>query len=78
MFGEGGESRNLLSLSAYNLDPSPSLATTFAVLAQFIAFRRSDRRLIAVAAEPLAAISRAAPPEDYLWAGAGRYVRASP
>jgi serine/threonine-protein kinase RsbW len=36
-------------------------------LAQFIAFRRSDATIIAAASEPLASITRAAPPEDYLW-----------
>lgn len=36
-------------------------------LAQFIAFRRNDPRLISIADEPLAAIARVAPPEDYLW-----------
>jgi serine/threonine-protein kinase RsbW len=36
-------------------------------LAQFIAFRRNDARLIAAAAEPLSAISRVAATEDYLW-----------
>ncbi|MGA9771925.1 MAG: ATP-binding protein [Blastocatellia bacterium] len=37
------------------------------LLSQFIAFRRNDARLIAAADEPLAVISRAAAPEDYLW-----------
>lgn len=37
------------------------------VLSQFIAFRRNDARLMAAADEPLAVISRAAAPEDYLW-----------
>ena len=37
------------------------------LLSQFIAFRRSNARLIAAADEPLAVISRAAAPEDYLW-----------
>lgn len=36
-------------------------------LAQFIAFRRNEPRLIGAADEPLAAIARAAPPGDYLW-----------
>ncbi len=36
-------------------------------LAQFIAFRRNEPRLIAAADEPLGAIARAAPPGDYLW-----------
>ncbi|HKY05225.1 MAG TPA: hypothetical protein VJQ56_10065 [Blastocatellia bacterium] len=36
-------------------------------LAQFIAFRRNDPRLISIADEPLAAVARVAPPEDYLW-----------
>jgi serine/threonine-protein kinase RsbW len=36
-------------------------------LAQFIASRRSDPRLMAASDEPLAAIARAAPTEDYLW-----------
>jgi serine/threonine-protein kinase RsbW len=37
------------------------------LLSQFIAFRRSDARLIGAADEPLAVMSRAAAPEDYLW-----------
>src|SRR6185295_925699 len=36
-------------------------------LAQFIAFRRNEPRLIAAADEPLANIARSAPPGDYLW-----------
>ncbi|HEY7547126.1 MAG TPA: ATP-binding protein [Blastocatellia bacterium] len=36
-------------------------------LAQFIAFRRDDPRLISLADEPLDAIARQAAPEDYLW-----------
>jgi len=35
-------------------------------LAQFIAFRRSEPKLIDIAGEPLAVIARAAPSEDYL------------
>ena len=37
------------------------------LLAQYIAFRRGDARLIESAGEPLAVITRAAPPEDYIW-----------
>jgi serine/threonine-protein kinase RsbW len=36
-------------------------------LSQFIAFRKDEPGLIAAADEPLAAIARAALPEDYLW-----------
>jgi serine/threonine-protein kinase RsbW len=36
-------------------------------LAQFVAFRKSDPRLIAAAIEPLSDISRVAASEDYLW-----------
>ena len=36
-------------------------------LAQFIAFRRNDPRLIAAADSPLSDLSSAAPPEGYLW-----------
>lgn len=36
-------------------------------LAQFIAFRRRDPRLMALADEPLASIAQNAPPDDYLW-----------
>jgi serine/threonine-protein kinase RsbW len=37
------------------------------VLAQFVAFRRNDSRLLSARDEPLAVISRAALPEDYLF-----------
>ena len=52
----------------YSAEPE-RFATDFLsqFLAQFIAFRRADARLIAASSEPLAVISSAAPPEDYLW-----------
>ncbi|MFL6216144.1 MAG: ATP-binding protein [Blastocatellia bacterium] len=56
------------SLKSYCLDAerlAHDLFTQF--LAQFIAFRRHDPRLIESANEPLAAIMRAAPPDDYIW-----------
>jgi serine/threonine-protein kinase RsbW len=56
------------SLKSYSLDGG-WLARDFIAqfIAQFIAFRRHDARLIESADEPLAAITRAAPPEDYIW-----------
>lgn len=69
LFREGGEVAPIYySLNAYNLDPEPFARDYLSqFLAQFIAFRRSDSRLIAASARPLAEIARAAPPEDYLW-----------
>ena len=52
------------------LDPREFARDYFSqCLAQFVAFRRNDPKLIATATEPLAVISRAAPAGDY------RYVR---
>ena len=69
LFGEGSDVAPIYyAFRAYSLD-AKSFARDYLsqFLAQFIAFRRNDPRLIATADEPLAAIARAAPPEDYLW-----------
>jgi serine/threonine-protein kinase RsbW len=56
------------SLKSYCLEGERLARDFFAqFLAQFVAFRRHDARLIESAAEPLAVITRAAPPEDYIW-----------
>ena len=56
------------SLKSYGLGAERLARDFFAqFLAQFIAFRRHDARLIEAADEPLAAITRAAPPDDYIW-----------
>ncbi|MFL6274540.1 MAG: ATP-binding protein [Blastocatellia bacterium] len=56
------------ALKAYSLDGERLARDFFAqFIAQFIAFRRHDARLIEAASEPLAVITRAAPPEDYIW-----------
>ena len=56
------------SLKPYCLDAERLARDFFAQFAaQFIAFRRHDARLIGAADEPLAAITRAAPPDDYIW-----------
>lgn len=69
LFNEGAEVVPVYyAFKTYSLEPG-RFAVDFLsqFLAQFIAFRRGDPRLIAAAAEPLAIISRAAPSEDYLW-----------
>jgi serine/threonine-protein kinase RsbW len=56
------------SLKAYCLDVDRFARDYLSqFLAQFIAFRRNEPRLIAIADEPLASIARSAPPADYLW-----------
>ena len=69
LFNEGAEVVPIYyAFKTYCLEPE-RFAVDFLsqFLAQFIAFRRADPRLIAIADEPLAVISRAAPSEDYLW-----------
>jgi serine/threonine-protein kinase RsbW len=69
LFNEGAEVLPIYyAFKTYSLEPG-RFAVDFLsqFLAQFIAFRRADPRLIAAAAEPLTVISRAAPSEDYLW-----------
>ena len=69
LFNEGAEVVPIYySLKPYCLDGEKFARDFLAqLLSQFIAFRRNDARLIAAADEPLAVISRAAAPEDYLW-----------
>ena len=69
LFSEGGETMPFFYiLRRYCLNTEKFAGDYFSqFLAQFIAFRRNDPRLIQVADEPLAVISRAAAPEDYLW-----------
>jgi len=69
LFSEGIEVAPIYySLKSYSLDSGRLARDFFAqFIAQFIAFRRHDARLIESADEPLAAITRAAPPEDYIW-----------
>jgi serine/threonine-protein kinase RsbW len=56
------------SLKPYCLDAEKFARDYLAqFLAQFVAFRRHDARVIATADEPLAVIAQAAPSEDYLW-----------
>ncbi|HWP44239.1 MAG TPA: ATP-binding protein [Blastocatellia bacterium] len=69
LFNRGGDAVPFY----YSLRPDSLDAARFArdflsqFLAQFIAFRRSDPRLISAAVEPLSDISRLAASEDYLW-----------
>ncbi|HEX8091015.1 MAG TPA: ATP-binding protein [Blastocatellia bacterium] len=69
LFSEGGE----VAPVYYAFKPYPLEPDRFALdflsqfLAQLIAFRRADPRLVGAADEPLATIARAAPSEDYLW-----------
>jgi serine/threonine-protein kinase RsbW len=69
LFNEGGEVVPIYyAFKTYSLDPERfALDFLSEFLAQFIAFRRADARLIAASSEPLAVMSRAASPEDYLW-----------
>src|SRR5205085_4691899 len=69
LFGEAGETVPVYySLKSYCLDGERLARDFFAqFIAQFLAFRRHDARLIESAGEPLAVITRAAPPEDYIW-----------
>lgn len=69
LFGEGSESVPIYyAFRAYSLDAERFARDYLSqFLAQFIAFRRNDPRLITAADEPLASIARAALPEDYLW-----------
>lgn len=56
------------ALKPYSLEPKAFARDYLSqFLAQLIAFRRSDAKLIAAADEPLAAITHAAPTDDYLW-----------
>lgn len=69
LFGEGVDAAPVYySLKPYCLEAERLARDFFAqFIAQFIAFRRHDARLIASADEPLAVITRTAPPEDYIW-----------
>ncbi|HJQ22418.1 MAG TPA: ATP-binding protein [Blastocatellia bacterium] len=69
LFTEGVETVPVYyALKSYSLDGERLARDFFAqFLAQFIAYRRHDPRLIEAASEPLAVITRAAPPEDYIW-----------
>ncbi|HKP11391.1 MAG TPA: ATP-binding protein [Blastocatellia bacterium] len=69
LFSDGADAAPIYySLKSYCLDEERLARDLFAqFLAQFIAFRRHDARLIESAGEPLAAITRAAPPDDYIW-----------
>ncbi|HKS42488.1 MAG TPA: hypothetical protein VJX74_17880, partial [Blastocatellia bacterium] len=69
LFNEGAEVVPIYyALKPYCLDGEKFARDFLAqLLSQFIAFRRRSERLIAAADEPLAVISRAAAPEDYLW-----------
>ena len=66
LFSEGIEAAPIYySLKSYCLDGALLARDFFAqFIAQFIAFRRHDARLIESADEPLAAITRAAPPDE--------------
>jgi serine/threonine-protein kinase RsbW len=68
LFNEGGEALPFYyALRRSCLDPEEFARDYFSqFLAQFVAFRRNDPRLIPAADEPLAVINRAAPAEDYL------------
>jgi serine/threonine-protein kinase RsbW len=68
LFNEGGEPLPFYyAVQRSCLDPERFARDYFSqFLAQFIAFRRNDPKLIAAADEPLAVINRAAPAEDYL------------
>lgn len=69
LFNEGGEAMPFFYVLRRSCLNSQKFAGDYfsQFLAQFIAFRRNDPRLIQAADEPLAVISRAAVPEDYLW-----------
>ncbi len=69
LFDESGEIAPFYyALKDYLLDPAIFARDYLSqFLAQLIAFRRGDARLLASADEPLAEIARAAAPEDYLW-----------
>ncbi|HYP29486.1 MAG TPA: ATP-binding protein [Blastocatellia bacterium] len=69
LFAEGGQTLPFCySFRAFCLDPERFARDYLSqFLAQFIAFRQKDPTLIASADETLAAIARAAAPEDYLW-----------
>lgn len=70
LFNKGGEVIPFYyALRRSCLDPDKFAGDYFAqFLAQFVAFKRADPRLISIADEPLSVIARAAPPEDYPWA----------
>ena len=68
------------SLRSSCLDPAKFAREYFAaLLAQMVAFRRNDPALISAAGEPLEAIARAAPSEDYAWISSAvdSFIRAS-
>ena len=69
LFNEGGEVLPFYyRLSRSCLDPEKFARDYFSqFLAQFVAFRRDDPKLLAVADAPLDVINRAAPAEDYLF-----------
>jgi serine/threonine-protein kinase RsbW len=69
LFNEGGEVAPFYyALRPYSLDAAAFARDYLSqFLAQFIAFRRNDARLIWAADEPLTAIAREAAPEDYIW-----------
>ena len=69
LFNEGGEVLPFYyALSRSCLDPEKFARDYFSqFLAQFVAFRRNDPKVLAVADAPLDVINRAAPAEDYLF-----------
>lgn len=69
LFNAGGEALPFYyALRRSSLDPEKFARDYFSqCLAQFVAFRRNDPKLIAAADEPLAVINRAAAAEDYLF-----------
>ncbi|HVF88645.1 MAG TPA: ATP-binding protein [Blastocatellia bacterium] len=69
LFGEGAQTLPFYyGFRASCLDPERFARDYLSqFLAQFIAFRQNDARLIATADDTLASIARAAAPEDYLW-----------
>lgn len=81
LFNEGAQAVPVYyAFKTYSLEPDRfALDFLSQFLTQFIAFRRADPRLIAAADEPLAVISRAAIPGDYLWVRAmvDSFARAS-
>lgn len=69
LFNLGGEVIPIFYLLRRScLEPELFAKDYFAqFLAQFVAFKRNDPRLISLADEPLAVLARQAPPEDYPW-----------
>ena len=68
LFNECGETLPFYyALRSSCLDPGQFARDYFSqFLAQFVAFRRNDPRLISAAVEPLGILARAAPADDYL------------